>query len=293
MSDQDNHVDDAEVFAKTAKPAEFRLVDDNGADQKLEDVIPPIKTEPANPDKPVDKSEDKTDDNIPDKYKNKSVADLITMHQNAESLLGRQSSEVGELRNIVDDFIKNSYSSKSTQEQDPSVDDAGFLDNPVDSVNKLVENHPAIKEAKEAKLSAKQQAAMTSLQRRHPDMQELFADEKFLAWIGDSPYRVRALREANDNFDVDAADEIFGTWKELQQHSSSNNDGDGQAEIVKDEQQQNLNAAKTGNTGTGGGDTTKKIFRRSDIIRLIQTDRPKYEAMAHEIEQAYKEGRVR
>jgi hypothetical protein len=34
---------------------------------------------------------------IPDKYKGKSAEELVQMHQEAEKLLGRQSSEVGEL----------------------------------------------------------------------------------------------------------------------------------------------------------------------------------------------------
>ena len=41
-------------------------------------------------------------DDIPDKYKNKSTAEIVRMHQEAEKLLGRQSSEVGELRSVVD-----------------------------------------------------------------------------------------------------------------------------------------------------------------------------------------------
>ena len=39
---------------------------------------------------------------IPDKYRGKSAEELVQMHQEAEKLLGRQSSEVGELRKVVD-----------------------------------------------------------------------------------------------------------------------------------------------------------------------------------------------
>ena len=42
---------------------------------------------------------------VPDKYQNKSLEEVVQMHQEAEKLLGRQSSEVGELRKVVDDFI--------------------------------------------------------------------------------------------------------------------------------------------------------------------------------------------
>lgn len=43
---------------------------------------------------------------VPERYKGKSPTDLIRMHQEAEKLMGRHSQEVGELRRIVDDFVK-------------------------------------------------------------------------------------------------------------------------------------------------------------------------------------------
>ena len=42
---------------------------------------------------------------LPDKYQGKSLEEVVQMHQEAEKLLGRQSSEVGELRKVVDDYI--------------------------------------------------------------------------------------------------------------------------------------------------------------------------------------------
>ena len=38
---------------------------------------------------------------LPDKYQGKSTAEIVQMHQEAEKLLGRQSSEVGELRKML------------------------------------------------------------------------------------------------------------------------------------------------------------------------------------------------
>ena len=46
------------------------------------------------------------EDDIPEKYKGKSVKDIVRMHQEAERAIGKQGSEVGELRRIVDDFVK-------------------------------------------------------------------------------------------------------------------------------------------------------------------------------------------
>ena len=46
------------------------------------------------------------EEDIPDKYKGKSTADIVRMHQEAEKLLGKQSGEVGELRSVVDNYIQ-------------------------------------------------------------------------------------------------------------------------------------------------------------------------------------------
>jgi hypothetical protein len=46
-------------------------------------------------------------------------------------------------------------------------------------------------------------------------------------------------------------------------------------------------AAPTGNTGA------KKTYRRADILALMENDPERYEALSHEIQKAYEEGRVR
>ena len=56
-----------------------------------------------------------TEDDIPDKYKNKSVKDIVRMHQEAERAIGKQGSEVGELRRIVDDFVQAQTVSQKQQ----------------------------------------------------------------------------------------------------------------------------------------------------------------------------------
>jgi len=52
---------------------------------------------------------------IPDKYKGKSAEELVQMHQEAEKLLGRQSSEVGELRKVVDTYIQTQLTQDTTR----------------------------------------------------------------------------------------------------------------------------------------------------------------------------------
>ena len=82
---------------------------------------------------------------LPEKYKNKSAQELVQMHQEAEKLLGRQSSEVGELRKVVDDYIQTQLTKETapTQTVEEEVD---FFTDPEKAVQKAIENHPKIKD---------------------------------------------------------------------------------------------------------------------------------------------------
>ena len=68
-------------------------------------------------------AQDATAAEIPDKYRNKSLDDVIKMHQEAEKLIGRQAQEVGEIRKLTDELIKTNLN-KNTQDTqvEPEVD---------------------------------------------------------------------------------------------------------------------------------------------------------------------------
>ena len=49
----------------------------------------------------------------------------------------------------------------------------------------------------------------------------------------------------------------------------------------------------SGASGAAKPNGGKKIFRRADVLRLMETDPERYEALSDEITLAYQEGRVR
>jgi len=61
---------------------------------------------------PQVQTQEQVDDSVPEKYRGKSAKEIAQMHMEAEKLIGRQGSEVGELRRVVDDFIKTQALSK-------------------------------------------------------------------------------------------------------------------------------------------------------------------------------------
>ena len=223
------------------------------------------------------------EDDIPDKYKGKSTADIVRMHQEAEKLLGRQSSEVGELRSVVDSYIQTQLDTP-TQEPEEEID---FFSDPDKAVAKAIKNHPSIKAAEAQTQQYKQTTALSQLATRHPDMQDIVTDPKFAEWIKGSKIRTQLFVQADQSYDHEAADELFTNWKERQGAIS---------QTVATEKTERKKAVKNASTGgaTGSGEaSSRKVYRRSDIIKLMKDDPERYLSLSDEITQAYATGRVR
>ena len=226
------------------------------------------------------------EDDIPEKYKGKSVKDIVRMHQEAERAIGKQGSEVGELRRIVDDFVKAQTVTK--QQQAPEVEDeVDFFTDPDRAIARAIEKHPKVRQAEELNVQMKRAEALANLKTAHPDFNEVVQDGSFAEWIGKSKVRQELFSRADRNFDFDAANELLSTWKERKQVVS-------QSEAVeKVQRKQAVRSASTGATKGSGETASKKTYRRADIIELMRTNPDRYEQLAPEIMQAYAEGRVK
>ncbi len=224
---------------------------------------------------------------IPQKYQGKSTAEIVRMHQEAEKLLGKQSSEVGELRKVVDDYIQTQLSEQAPQQSEPEQEEIDFFSEPDKAVARAIDNHPKIKEAEKISNQYRQSTAMAELQRRHPDMNEVLKNAKFVDWIKGSKIRQQLFVQADQQYDYEAADELFTLWKERQQVVSQT------AATEKTERKKAVKAASTGNVRGSGEQSAKKVYRRSDIIKLMKEDPERYMSLSNEIMAAYADGRVR
>ena len=263
-------------------------------DERIEDDSTTTDLEATSFDEPTkEKPEPKSkpqEDDLPEKYQGKSVQEIVQMHQEAEKMLGRQSSEVGELRKVVDDFIHTQLEEKQqTPVQQPvdDDDDIDFFTDPKSAVSKAIENHPKIREAQEYTAQYKKQTALAQLQSEHPDMQEILGDAKFAEWIKASKYRTQMFVAADQEYDYDAANELFSLWKERNQMVKQT------AKVERTARKQSLKAATTGTARGTAERSRKKTYRRADIIKLMRTDPERYQSMSDEIFKAYAEGRVK
>jgi hypothetical protein len=199
-----------------------------------------------------------------------------------------QSSEVGELRKVVDDYISSQTPTPAPQQQyvEPE-DDIDYFTDPQAAVNRAIENHPKIREAEQYTAQYKKQSSLATLQTKHPDMQQILKDPKFAEWIKASKIRTQLFVQADQQYDADAADELFSLWKERKTVAHQT------AQVEKQARKQQVRAANTGNARGSAEGSRKKIYRRADIIKLMKNDPDRYQALSDEIMAAYAEGRVR
>jgi hypothetical protein len=223
---------------------------------------------------------------LPDKYKGKSAKEIAQMHMEAERLIGRQGSEVGELRRLVDDYIRAQAATKQQLQAEPIDEDEYFV-SPAKAVEKAIDNHPKIKQAEMLAQEMVKSKALSALQAEHPDYLDVITDPGFQAWKDSSKIRQELFSRADRNYDYDAANELLSLYKERKSVA---------AETVKAEKEVRKQVVKSATTTVASGSDeapSKKVFRRADIIRLMQTDPDKYDMMQSEIMAAYREGRVR
>jgi hypothetical protein len=233
-----------------------------------------------------------TEPDVPEKYKGKSLDQIVKMHQEAEKLIGRQAQEVGESRKLLDEYIKQQLNSTKTDLQPSKQQEIDWFEDPAKAVNQAVENNPLFKQLQEQQAQQVKQAALMTIEKSHPDFMSIAQSEDFAQWVKDSKIRMQLFAQAND-YDVDAAMELLGNYKSIkgiQEQKSQKTD----VTLQKAEVEARTKTLKAAGVQQGGsGEMSKPIYRRVDLIRLRMQDPERYNAMQDDIMQAYNEGRVK
>jgi hypothetical protein len=310
-----------ELHVATAEDG-VEFTDVTGQDDLPQGVVDPADEDEDEGDKkaakPAVKAKPAADDDIPDELKGKTPAQLSKMYRDAQQVIGRQGTELGELRRAADGYIKSALTRAAAPvpqpkdkepEAEKEVDDVTFFTNPKAAIAAAVANHPAIKalqgETKEnatRELIRQRTDAATKFGAAHPDAKEVSQDPAFKEWVLKSPIRRTMLLRAHQHYDLAAGMEVFNTWKELKAaRVGAGTAADGKpsekqpaGKPVADKQAARVPSGgnpSPRSSGTAGKEG--KIYRRADVIRLMINDPNRYELMADEITKAYTENRVR
>lgn len=229
---------------------------------------------------------------LPEKYRGKSAIEIAKMHQEAEKLIGRQANEVHEVRSLADELLKQQLQSTRTKEAKPieeSLEEDFFAD-PASAVNRQVEKHPAVVEARQAALEMKRMKTAQQLSTKHPDFASIAQDTGFQDWVKASTIRLNLFAKADAEFDFESADELLSTYKELKQIKAQTQNT--QSVAAESKAQEQAMRAATVDVG-GAGETSRKVYRRADLIKLRMTDPDRYMQLSDEIMDAYATGRVK
>ena len=222
----------------------------------------------------------------PGKYDGKTQAELVHMLSQQEQFIGKQSNDVGELRSLVDDFIRAGTASPapSNKQEESSVDIFG---DPEGTINRAIENHPAVRAARETADTMARQTVQAKLQQAHPDAATVITNPRFMEWVNGSPVR-RQLFKQGQEYNFDAASELISTFKSMTSLTTEAANIEASANVAA------VNNAASGNVrGGSSGRNTAPTLSRAKIIKLMNEDPAMYQAKLPEIERAYAEKRVR
>lgn len=276
--------------------ANFIEVQDEEVTTEFTDPTKDVSTTPAPTEEIVGKPEEVAKEpEVPEKYRGKSLDEIVKMHQEAEKLIGRQAQEVGESRKLLDEFIKHQLDSKKHDTQPVKSQEIDWFEDPAKAVNQAVENNPILKQLQEQQAQQAQVVALQTIEKAHPDYLSVAQSEDFAQWIQGSKVRMQLFAKAN-NYDVDSALELLDTYKSLKGVQKQKEEVTKAADetLKKADEESRSKALKAAAVQQGGtGESTKPIYRREDLIRLRMQDPERYESMADDILLAYAERRVR
>lgn len=259
------------------EPSELsELENEIGDEQEAEETIQPEGKE--------EQAEEDEGSLLPERFKGKSRSDIAKSYSELEKLLGRQSTELGELRKLAEQHVNKIL---SDTERQSSVDPEDLWSDPNGAIDKRVDSK--VKRFEEKLSEIEQSAARREIKRLHPDIEQIVPDQEFQRWVLDSPTRTEQFRQANEGFSIDSANDLMTEWKSQQAVKSEATKAKSASDKAK--RDKDLKAAATETSSTG--QSSKKIYRRSDLQRLRTQDPDKFDAMQAEIIKAYAEGRVR
>lgn len=217
--------------------------------------------------------------------------DWETRYKELEKLNSRQAQELGSLRQetnqyrqAFDEYLLKEDPTPADKAQAPAhITTDDLLERPDEAINSAIENHPAIRQAREAAEIARKQAILSAKEQfegKHPKYQETMSDPAFADWVKGSNTRLRLAQQA-DQWDFEAADALFSLYEAEQELQG-----------VTQQQRANeaLQQAELESAGVGEPPPDSKFSRRDMrelMIRAAQGD-PKAERLKADLMPAYR-----
>lgn len=230
---------------------------------------------------------------VPEKYRGKSVMDLIDMHRNAEKALSRQGQDLAEQRRLTDQILGlRKENVEAPQEPVKVTPDEVFTD-PNTAIDKIIKSSEVTKKTEdlaERLQSLERGIGQKEFEGRHPSFLKDVEDKDFLEWVQKNKSRTDLLARLHYQYDFSAGNDLWDMWEE---HRGS------MAATAKTDK---LKAARTVRSGPADTSVNKPVYSRAKLLAL-QADAARGDPVARqkwndpgfqaEYLEAYREGRIK
>lgn len=238
---------------------------------------------------------------LPEKYRGKSIEDIVKMHQEAERLASRVGNDLAEQRRLTDTLLEiRKTDNAKVPEKKPVTADELFQD-PNKAIEQAILNSKAsetITQTQQRLHQMEMRLGQREFEERYPTYRQDAQNETFQAWALKNPARADLLRRA-DQYDFQAANALWDMWAEHKEVTGTSKAVDDAA----DDRKQRMKAARTVKAAAGeGSGVNKPIYSRAKLMELrvlaaqgdqkarLKIDDPDFQ---RELTLAYEEGRVR
>lgn len=211
-----------------------------------------------------------TSGEVPEKYRGKSLEEVIAISLELERKASRLGNEVGQLRKFRPQEL-SPQAPKPVERKEVNVD--ALLENPEEAVETIVGQSSKIRDLEEKVERASRSSAQREFEATYPNYVQDLQSEDFIEWTFKHPTRAELAARA-DRYDFDAANQLWSMWKERQDLVGESRKQ--QTDAKKQEKEKKLRDG-TLESGTGNSTETKKVFSRREIreikTRALQGDR--------------------
>lgn len=256
---------------------------------------------PAQPQSNADKLEQALE--LPEKYRGKSISDVVKMHEEAEKALSRQGQELGEYRKLTDTLLTLEQTKVAKKDEEPTkstpVTTEDLFSDADATISRAVEQNPVVQKAASTAEALERELMARQFENEYPEYQKDLSDPQFAEWVQKSKFRV-TLAKAADQYDFEAARglwQMWGEYKELNSAAAKQAEDAQKATEAKARRQKALEDASLegGSTGDGAVDTIYDRKKVMDLrIRALKGDKVAAEKLKKfNATKVYAEGRIR
>lgn len=218
---------------------------------------------------------------LPEKYRGKSMDEIVKMHQEAEKKMSSQGQELGNARKLADQLLQAELN-RTPPKVEESEDDWEY--EPQKATEKLVKTEVGSVKSKVDQIE--QKMAIKDFLSIHPEITKDSQSKEYQDWIVNSQYRTKLHNSNVDSFNLEMAEELASAWEEHKTTIST------KVEVDQDQRKKDLKAASL-ETGASTASPSKKIWSRAAIRNMRLYEPEKFLEHRDEITRAYNEKRTK